>query len=212
VPIYVDHDARRSELAQAVWRIVGREGVAGASVRAVAQEAGLSMGSVRHFFASQDDLLRFAVEELVARARRRVAAAAPRRMALLAEGRPLAAVAALLEEGLPLDAERRTEARVWAAFTTPPVTNPAIAALRKQVDDGVRELCADAVNALRELGLLHADRDRRMEIARLHTMLDGLAIHLTSEPARVAPKLARRILLTHLGELATSPAGEVRSR
>jgi hypothetical protein len=48
-------------------------------------------------------------------------------MSPLAQGRPLDAVAALLEEVLWLDAERRAEATVWAAFTTPPETNPAAA-------------------------------------------------------------------------------------
>ena len=126
-------------------------------------------------------------------------------MSLLAEGQPLAAVAALLEEVLPLDAERQTEAKVWAAFTTPPATNPEIAAIREQVDDGVRELCRNAFDALQEFGRLHADRDRRIEMERIHAMLDGLTIHLTLEPARLDPDIVRPIVLTHLGELSSAP-------
>ena len=205
MPIHVDHEARRTQLARAVWRIVVRDGVTGASVRAVAKEARLSMGSVRHFFASHDQLLLFAVEELVEQARRRIEEGTPARMSLLADGRPLAAVAALLEEVLPLDAERQSEARVWAAFTTPPATNPEIAAIREQVDDGVRELCWNALDALREFGRLHVDRDRPIEIERLHALLDGLTIHLTLEPARLGPDLVRSIVLAHLGELTSAP-------
>ncbi len=166
------------------------------------------MGSVRHFFASHDQLLLFAVEELVEQARRRIEAGTPARMSLLAEGRPLAAVAALLEEVLPLDAERQTEAKVWAAFTTPPATNPEIAAIREQVDDGVRELCRNALDALQEFGRLHADRDRRIEIERMHALLDGLTIHLTLEPTRLDPDLVRSIVLTHLGELSSAPPND----
>ena len=163
------------------------------------------MGSVRHFFADHDQLLLFAVEELVEHARRRIEAGTPARMSLLADGRPLAAVAALLEEVLPLDAERQIEAKVWAAFTTPPVTNPEIGAIRMQVDDGVRELCGNALDALQEFGLLHADRERRIEIERIHALLDGLTIHLTIESTRLDPDFARTIVLTHLGELAAAP-------
>jgi AcrR family transcriptional regulator len=206
VPIHVDHDARRSQLAQAVWRIVVRQGVAAASVRAVARATGLSMGSVRHFFASQDQLLLFAVEELVAQAGRRIEEGTSARMSLLAAGRPLDAVAALLEEVLPLDAERRAEATVWAAFTTPPATNPDMAELRRRVDDGVRELCGNALDALQELGLLHADRDRSIELERLHALLDGLTIHLTLEPARLDADLVTSIVRTHLSELAEQPS------
>ncbi len=183
-----------------------RDGVAGASVRAVAKEAGLSMGSVRHFFASHEQLLLFAVEALVEQARRRIEEGTPARLSLLAEGRPLAAVAALLEEVLPLDAARQTEAKVWAAFTTPPATNPEIAAIREQVDNGVRELCRSALDALQEFGLLHADRDRGVEIERIHAVLDGLTIHLILEPARLEPDLARTVVLTHLGELSAAGA------
>ena len=210
MPIHVDHEARRSQLAEAVWRIVVRDGVAGASVRAVAKEAGLSMGSVRHFFASHDQLLLFAVEELVEQARRRIEEGTPARLSLLAEGRPLAAVAALLEEVLPLDAERQTEAKVWAAFTSPPATNPEFAAIREQVDDGVRELCHNALNALREFDRLHADRDRRIEIERIHALLDGLTIHLTLEPTPLDPDLVRSIILTHLGDLSSAPSNDRR--
>jgi AcrR family transcriptional regulator len=206
VPIHVDHHARRSQLAQAVWRIVVRNGVAGASVRAVAKEAGLSMGSVRHFFASHDQLLVFAVTELVDQARRRIENGTPARLSLLAQGRQLAAVAALLEEVLPLDAERQTEAKVWAAFTIPPATNPEIATIREQVDDGVRELCRNALDALSEFGLLHADRDRRIETERIHSLLDGLTIHLTLDPARLEPDLAKTVVHTHLAELSSATA------
>jgi AcrR family transcriptional regulator len=209
VPIHVDHEARRSLLARAVWRIVARDDVAGASVRAVAKEAGLSMGSVRHFFGTQDELLLFAVEELVEQARRRIEAGTPARLALLAGGRPIAAVSALLEEVLPLDPERQTEAKVWIAFTTPP-TSASIASVREQVDSGVRELCGNALDALEELGLLGPDRDRRVEIERMHALLDGLTIHLTLEPALLAPDEASSILVTHLGEL--SAAGTRRER
>jgi DNA-binding transcriptional regulator YbjK len=202
VPIHVDHEARRSHLAHAVWRIVVRDGVAAASVRAVAKEAGLSMGSVRHFFASHDQLLLFAVEALVEQASRRIEEGTSARLSLVAEGRPLDAIAALLEEVLPLDAERQTEAKVWVAFTTPPATTPAIAAIREQVDEGVRELCRNALDALQEFGLLDADRDRRLEIERIHALLDGLTIHLMLEPDRLDPDFVRSIILTHLGDLA----------
>jgi AcrR family transcriptional regulator len=208
VPIHVDHEARRSRLARAVWQIVVRDGAAAASVRAVAREAGMSMGSVRHFFASHDQLLLFAVEELVEQARRRIEAGTPARMSLLAEGRKLTAVAALLEEVLPLDSERQTEAKVWAAFTTPPAPSPEIAAIRKKVDDGVRELCRNALDALQEFGRLHVDRDRRIEIERMHALLDGLTIHLTLDQARLDPGLVRSILVSHLGELSSAPPSD----
>jgi AcrR family transcriptional regulator len=206
MPIHVDHDVRRAELARAVWRIVVRDGVRAATVRGVAREAGLSMGSVRHFFGTQDELLRFAVEEVVDQARRRIEAGTAARQSAVAEGRSLEPVADLLEEVIPLDDERLIEAEVWSAFTAPPVTDPVIAAIRRQVDDGVRDICRSALSALAELGRLHPARLLDVEVARLHALVDGLTLHVMRATAGLDRDRVRAILLTHLGDVRAAPS------
>jgi AcrR family transcriptional regulator len=69
MPKLVDPDQRRSELALAVWTVIRRDGLQRASVRNVAREAGLSMGSLRHYFGSQSELLCFAMQLVGDRAR-----------------------------------------------------------------------------------------------------------------------------------------------
>ncbi|WP_150460359.1 TetR family transcriptional regulator [Nesterenkonia ebinurensis] len=61
----------RYEVAQAVWRVILRSGLARASVRAVAQEAGLSVGSLRHYFSEQRELQIYALELINERAHQR---------------------------------------------------------------------------------------------------------------------------------------------
>jgi AcrR family transcriptional regulator len=73
VPRLVDHAARRQEIAEALWRVVRRDGVHEVSVRTVADEAGTSPGALRHYFASQDELLGFALRAVVDRAAARYA-------------------------------------------------------------------------------------------------------------------------------------------
>ncbi|MDN5636054.1 MAG: TetR family transcriptional regulator, partial [Brevibacterium sp.] len=72
MPKLIDHESRREEIAAAAWRVIVREGVGGASVRTVAAEAGLSVGSLRHVFASQSQLLSFAMQLVIDRAGERV--------------------------------------------------------------------------------------------------------------------------------------------
>lgn len=48
----------RTRLLRATLAIVGRQGVAAVTNRAVAAEAGVALGSLTYHFASQDDLLR----------------------------------------------------------------------------------------------------------------------------------------------------------
>src|ERR687886_364195 len=57
MPKRVDHQQRRRELADAVWRVVAREGLDGTSLQLVADQAGWSIGSLRHYFASKAELL-----------------------------------------------------------------------------------------------------------------------------------------------------------
>lgn len=77
VPKVVDHDQRREELARAVWAVIARAGVEGATVRAVAAEAGWSMGALRYYFATQDGLLRFALEVMLRRTPERLRSSSP---------------------------------------------------------------------------------------------------------------------------------------
>jgi len=201
MPIRVDHAERRSALADAVWRIVRRDGVPAASVRGVAREAGLSMGSVRYFFATQDELLDFAMREVIDRAGKRIEAGAAARSAIAAAGRGVDAAMALLEQSLPLDEERLTEARVWAAFTAQTLSHPGMAAIRREADEGLRTICHDSLAGLAELGDVHASRDLALETERLWALLDGLTFHLLLDPVRTSADVVRTALRIHLGDL-----------
>src|SRR5262245_48366390 len=65
MPKIVDHDARRQEIAEAVTRVVARDGVAGVTMKAVASETGWSTGAVTHYFAYKDHLLAVAGENVL---------------------------------------------------------------------------------------------------------------------------------------------------
>ncbi len=212
MPVHVDHAARRGALADAVWRLVLRDGVAGASVRAVAREAGLSVGSVRHFFNSQDALLQFAMREVIDRARGRVAAGVERRLAAARAGDPLGAVRAALEEVLPLDQSRLVEARIWAAFVAASPTDPQLQEIRQEADVAVRGLCRDMVRALVELGAIDADTDVKAEADGLWALLDGLTLHLLLERPVTRPAQARRVLRRHLERMAVPADTAARPR
>ena len=75
MPKIVDHEQRRTEIAEALWRVVARQGLEGATIRAVAAEAGWSRGIVEHYFDNKEELLAFscrlAVDRALAQARLR---------------------------------------------------------------------------------------------------------------------------------------------
>ncbi|SNS60862.1 transcriptional regulator, TetR family [Geodermatophilus pulveris] len=194
----MDAEQRRRELTEAVWRVIRRDGVQAASVRAVAREAGTSMGALRHWFATQDELLHVAMTRVVERARSRAEAAA-------AAGGPLVPrLLRVLEEALPLDDERRAEAEVWLALTARALVDPALAELRDRSAGELHGFCTEVVRVLVAEGVARADLDVDLEGERLYAVVDGLAVHALTRPSVLPPGRARTVLAAHLATLVDS--------
>jgi AcrR family transcriptional regulator len=196
VPKIVDHETRRREIAAALWRVARRHGVEGATVRAVAAEAGCSPSALRHYFVTQDELLAFTMRLVAESARARI-------VALPATGDPRRRAERALSELLPLDDERRTETHVWIAFNARALTDPSIRAIRDSTYDAIRELCRDLV-----ADLIPATGARLDLLAReLNVLLDGLALHAALRPDLWPPRQLRAVLRHHLDALSSSGEG-----
>ncbi len=194
MPRQVDHDARRLQIAEALWRVVRRDGIAGASVRSVAAEAGSSGGALRHYFSTQDELLAFALRSVVQRATARARADLPH-----LSGRDGAR--RILEQLLPLDADRRDEIAVYLAFLGRPLTDPALRSVRDDVETISRDAVLMAVRMLASDGGLGPGRAPDKEVDRLYPLIDGLALHGVQWPQRYPPEHLRHILDEHLCDL-----------
>ncbi|MFF8713777.1 TetR/AcrR family transcriptional regulator [Streptomyces sp. NPDC015184] len=62
VPKVVDHEQRRKRLVEAVWALAVRGGIEQVTLRKVADEAGVSMGQVQHYYPSMQALIRDALD------------------------------------------------------------------------------------------------------------------------------------------------------
>ncbi|MFI0351140.1 TetR/AcrR family transcriptional regulator [Actinomadura sp. 9N407] len=133
MPRLVDHAERRATIAQAVVRLVATKGVEAASLRSVAAEAGMAMGTVQHYFKTRDEMLLFALRQgnelLTVRVRELLD---QRKPATLREQFRL--VLSLL---LPFDDDGRAGARLWAGMIS-----------RACVDDPTRGLATEAYTNL----------------------------------------------------------------
>ena len=151
MPKQVDHEERRATIAEAVVRLVAAKGVEAASLRAVAAEAGVSMGAVQHYFTTTAEMLLFALDYGNNLLRARLPD-------LLAERRPATpreTARWFCELLLPLDDDSRTGARLWAALIA-----------RGCIDEPTRKLAADAYTGLTEFvarGLTEAARGHHTE-------------------------------------------------
>jgi AcrR family transcriptional regulator len=206
MPKVIDHEARRAELAAAVWRVVGRSGIQGATVRAVAAEAGVSPGALRHYFADQMGLLRFAAEMMSQRAAGRL----QEHLSSGRTGRDLSH--SLLEELLPLDANRRIEAVVWLEGLAQARRDPSLAELKAAGWIGERYVCRVAFASAKGLPIpermsneLEDPADERA-VGLLHTFIDGLTLQASMFPDRLDPQDVSIGLDRFLSALLGDPA------
>lgn len=109
MPKIVDHDERRREVAQAVLRVVARNGVAGVTLNEVAEESGWSRGVLTHYFGAKDALLEAALRLGMREISENLADAA-------ADPDPWRALQRVLEEIVPLDERRLAFSRVYTSF------------------------------------------------------------------------------------------------
>ncbi|WP_434440683.1 TetR/AcrR family transcriptional regulator [Lentzea sp. E54] len=197
-PRVVDPAARRQAVAEAVFRVVVRDGVEQASLRNVAVEAGLAIGSIRHYFDSHDDMIIFAVEALIESTEQRVFAQVRSLGDRSGHRRPAERV---LSEVLPLDDRRRDEAVLWLAFATAARTRPSLLPHAERLYDGLRRLCHRALSVMSEAGTVAATLDLVLESERLASLLDGLTVDGVLHPDRMTPELTVSLLRRHLDSL-----------
>lgn len=194
MPRQVDPEQRRLDLADAVWRVIRRDGIAGASVRKVAREAGLSAGSLRHYFTTQPELLGYALRLVGDHVRERL-------LAIDLDGGARQVVDQVAQALVPLDDQRRAEAEVWLLFAGATLTDAKLRALNEQAFDNTRRLLRDVLADLAAAGLTRDGFDADLEAARLHAILDGLAMHGVLRPSTTTLDRIRAVLALHLGGL-----------
>jgi len=195
VPRLIDHDGRRDEIAEAVWRIVARDGVSAVSIRDVATEAGLAVGSVRHVFGSKAELLEYSMALVHERVAQRVQAHFVRK-----DPRKLAE--AVLSEMLPLDDRRRVEMAVNMAVVAESPSHPSLRRVALDAQHAIAGACSAVLEILQSHNLIRADIDLAYETDRLHALIDGLALHaLTANRKELRPKKVLGVLQAHLAAL-----------
>ncbi|OZM74723.1 TetR family transcriptional regulator [Amycolatopsis antarctica] len=205
MPKIVDPAARRLAIADAVCRVIARSGIEHATLRVIAREAGLAIGSVRHYFADYEELLAFAMETYNARVGARLRA----HLARLTDADPRAVVEDMLGELLPLDEQRRAESLVWLELTTAARKRPELRRHADRFAKDTRTLVARILTGSAERGKLRPGIDIAVETVRLTALIDGLVTNAVVHPARTPPDLARQVVRTHLDSLS-SESGDSR--
>lgn len=204
MPKLVDPEARRRHVVDALFRVVVRDGLQRASLRAVADEAGLNIGSLRHYFADRRELMRFAMRSMLDRVAARLVDRVEGIGELLDHPRRerVRLITDLLAELLPLDDRRRAEVTVFLDFNTAARTDPSLADLSRQTAEGIRDLVGRALTRLDASHTLRPGLDLAVETERLAALLDGLGMNGVLHPEALDPDVCYAALLTHITALS----------
>jgi TetR/AcrR family transcriptional repressor of bet genes len=169
VPKQVDHQERREQIAEAVCRLAGRQGLDAVTLRQVAAEAGVSMGRIQHYFTTKDEMLLFAFHTISERVERRMAEA------VVGAGEnlgPRALLRALLGEMLPLSEQAKSEAPVLAAFLARAVVEPRLAEFQREGSQYLRDFITEQIRGA------PGKLDPKREAVTLLALVDGLMTQL----------------------------------
>jgi AcrR family transcriptional regulator len=198
VPKRVDHEVRRREIAEAVWRIAASRGLPAASLREVAAEAGVSMRLVQYYFETKEQLLIGALHLLTQEFAKRM----KQRFAAL--GRPPTphdVMHIVLLELLPDDERSLMMTRVQSAYFAAALTDPMLADAAKASDDSMPQQALENVLSAQlhkaiETGDVSPDVDVMQEARGLGALGAGLASMIVvgaRTPAEAAEVMSYRL-------------------
>ncbi len=141
MPKIVDHDLQRKKFAAAAIALIARLGLEGLTMRAVAAEAGLSYGSLFHYFDSKDELLKHAIRHSTSQQSRRV-------NEFSSQYKGLTALEHLLCDDAIINDSSRDAWMVWMTFQYKVALQPSFAELHSELIDGwlgrITQLLKDA--------------------------------------------------------------------
>lgn len=181
MPKIVDHEARRREIILATWRVIAAGGLAGATIREIAREAGCSTGVLAHYFTDRQDILASAMVMAHRGVRERTDAQ-------LEGVHGLAALRVIMVESLPLDDQSVLEARIEACFWGEAVGNERMMKLQNSEVRGFCTRARDRLVEAEEAGELRPGVDIDEIVDALLALMDGFSIQAVLNPARLPPQ------------------------
>jgi AcrR family transcriptional regulator len=176
-------EARREELIRATLSCLKKYGSAGASVRRISAEAGVSMGLINHHFSGIDTLLAAAYGSVSERLLARSAEVA------LATTEPAKSLHAFFAASFAPEVLDPALFRTWLVFWSLVPHSREMRAVRERSAAEVRALLGALLGRLQSLPGVPPFRVDTAAIG-LSALMDGLWVELSLNPASFAPQEA----------------------
>lgn len=194
MPKIVDHEAQREIFSQAAMRLMARDGLEGVTMRAVANEAELSYGSLFHYFDSKDDLLKHAIRQLTSAQTHRV-------NEYVSQFSGLKALEHLLCDDAIINESSRDAWIVWMTFQYKVALQPSFAEMHSELIDGWLERITQLLSEAQQAGEINATLDIKTEAMAVWTFSAGVGQLGLLHPASLPAKLQKQLITSYLDKL-----------
>lgn len=183
MPKLVDHTERRDRVATLAQEVICEHGLASLTLRDVAGRGGWSPTAVTHYFRTRDELLVYTLQHSRSQVDDRITAA-------IESG--IAPLQAIIEQTLPLDAERTNRWQVWLAFWGSAIGAASLAEVQHKEQNAFRQRITASLVAS------GFDGDADSESGRLVALIDGIAIQTLFAPEDWPPERQLAQFTNHL--------------
>jgi AcrR family transcriptional regulator len=194
VPKIVDHDLQKEKFIGAAMRLIASKGLEGVTMRAVAAEAGLSYGSLFHYFDSKDDLLMHAVRYSTSAQTRRV-------NEYSSQYSGLKALEHLLCDDVIINESSRDAWMVWMTFLYKAAVHKPFAEMNTELIAGWLERIAALLTEAQASGEISSGINVKKEAMATWAFSAGIGQIGLLQPDALPPELQKQLILDYLDKL-----------
>ncbi|NER21912.1 MAG: TetR family transcriptional regulator [Symploca sp. SIO1C2] len=171
----------RSKVATAALGLISREGLKGASLRAIARELDSTTGVLTHYFRNKDELLVFLLETIMTRLAEIMAQAA-----VGTQG--LERLKVMMLAILPTTPELVTIWRVWLAFVGAALGDDGLIEEHTRHYINFKAFVREELTLLEAAGEIRSGLDLDFEAAAWIATFDGIGANMIAAPQSYSPE------------------------
>ncbi len=195
-------DQRREAIVDAALAVMTRKGMAGTTVRDVAEDMGTSSGLIHHYFASMDDLLASAFEQVASQDLDSTRTG-------MAEGRSACERLSLFFANYAR-ADEDWAFQMWLDAWAEAPRRPAVRAVSHRLNVAWQRLLVDAIQEGVAEGVMACD-DPEATAWRIVSLLDGLSLQAVAHRASIDRESVTRWGTSYAESELALPAGALTS-
>lgn len=188
------HADRRLEISEAAWRVILRDGLDRASMRAIAKELGATMGVVTHHFRNKDDLMLLALDRVIEQTITHMQAC----MHVYAG---LDRLEQMMLSSLPLEAGEGDGWRVWIAFLGYAVGREHLMAEHRRRYTQLSEIIVQELKSLQVVKLIRDDIDLDLEANAIIALIDGIGTGFVVNSSQFNPEKQKYLVKRYITSL-----------